>query len=711
MTTGMTTRRIIAAIVAAALFWGSGSALAQSPAGSPPTQAAQTETDQAADGAEKVSTMAEIEVRSAVRREELRSTSAVVLTNDDLTGRIYNQPLDILLKTPGASISDFGAPGVANEVMIRSFKGGHGHDGGNMAFFLDGIPLQDSGHDDNYMDTNVVIPLEIESVEIIKGPQSVFYGPRAGTGAMAFQTYKTGDFTRMHLRYGSDNDVDTQGIIAKTQNDLSHVYAFQFRHTDGWRENSDWNLANVSGRWTYQFTDQFSASLNLRANKSTGNNAGYLRSDLNLPDTAWVDDGSGEGGGVDRQRFDGRLWANYLLNDESQITFYTFGTDLENTRWSKSFPSGNPSSWSSSSRSGSENTNSHKAYGLGTAYNFKGDIADHESSISVGVDYLRENEIRDSYRLMWGTGRARGQQTVQQDYILNTASLFGSASYQVLDPLQVRLGARYDRFTGSLDTGPNNSANVGPDKNLKAAARDAVSPRAGLLLTPLDWLDVYTNYGQAYKIPALNDGTFFDDPDAELTKHNQFELGYRARPMDWLDLEMTYYYINTLNDSTYDRVEDEWTYAGKTERQGLETTASLRPFEFWSLSGHYTYQDAKYKKFDDGSRDYAGLRLPEVPRHVTALELAYAPVEGLGGRVNFRWQADALVDQDFKDQDKGALDLQLSYKFNDEYKLTFDVLNVTDQRAYAYRYGTPDVFNYTVQPPRTFYVGLEANWR
>ena|GEM_PF-928200 len=720
-------RGFLAGLMAAAMLWGAEAALAQN------------ETDP---GGETTVVLEEIEVRSAVRRDELRSTSATVLGNDEIMSRVLQQPLDLLLMTPGVAITDFGAQGVANEAMIRGFKGGHGHDRGNIAFFLDGIPLQDSGHDDNYMDTNVIIPIEIESVEIIKGPQSVFYGPRAGAGAMAFQSYKAGDFTRMKMRYGSYNDIDTQGLIGRTHGNLSHVYAFQFRHTDGWADNSEWNLANVSGRWTYQFTDKFSASLNLRANSSKWDNPGYLVARLNLPDTAWVDDGSGQGAGGDRKRFDARLWANYELNDESQFTFYAFGTDLENTRWSKSFPT--TVGWDLNDPSGSENTNHRKAFGLGTAYNFQGEIASREANISLGLEYLRENEVREQYGLGWGYGRARTRpQTGDQDYVLNTTSLFASASYQVLEPLQVRLGARYDRFTGHMDTGPNNGNSWGgPNQNLTAEARNVFSPRAGLLFTPLDWLDVFANYGQAYNVPGLNNGVFFSDPNAELIKHNQFELGTRARPANWLNLEVVYYYIQTLNDEIpligADGLPDPgglMEFAGTTERQGLETSFSIRPFEFWSLSGHYTLQDAKFKKRKTNAGDYAGLRMTEVPRHITSLELAYAPDEGLGGRARFRWEADSLLRNDpavrangqpnpdpwrqFAAQDRGALDLQLSYKFNDEYKLTFDVLNVTDRRnigsQWAPTYSPGAVrhgdYNYTVQPPRTFYVGLEANWK
>lgn len=748
----MTTWKILAIIMATAMLWGADAALAQNPASPVPT-AAQTEAEEAA-GGEGTAVLEEIEVRSAVRREELKSTSATVLTNEDIVGRIYAQPLDILYQSPGVSITQYGENGVTPMLRMRGFTGAHGSGwgGGGLGMFFDGIPLQDRGANDDYMDTSIIIPLEIESVEIIKGPGSIFYGPGAAVGAVAFHTYKTGDFTKFNMRYGSYNEIDAQSVIARTQGDLSSVYAFQAFHTDGWQDNSDWDRYNVSGRWSYQFTDQFSASLNLRANKSEWNSSGYIPGRLNLPDTAWVDDGSGKGNGQggDRRRFDGRLWANYLLNDESQITVYAFGTDLTYSRWLRGFPASYPTP--PTNPIGNDNSvfdTSLRAYGLGTAYNFKGEIADREANITVGLDYLRENATRDQFDLIWGQGRTKGPQFVQWDYVLTTSSLLGSASYQILEPLQLRLGARYDHFGGHVNSGPGNnraaSNNLGPNQYYKAPSKSAVSPRTGLLLTPLAWLDVYTNYGRAYRLPGLVNGNFFTGTvgsganarQVELVEHDQFELGYRMRPAEWLDLEMAYYYVKTNNDEINVLDGTAWitTYAGKTERSGLETSFKIRPYEFWSLSGHYTYQDAKYKNRVSGNTaanamDYSGLRLPFVPRHITNLELAYAPDEGLGGRASFRWEADSMYVDDpavringtantnhtikKAAQDRGALDLQLNYKFNDEYKLTFDVLNVTDRRNLGHVSGlnaTTGDYSYNIQPGRTFYVGMEINWK
>ena len=290
----------------------------------PQTAWSQDDNQPASEQGSETITLPTVEVRGQVRREELESTSATVLDNEDIIDRVYISPLDILKLSPGVTITQYGESGLAAQVRMRGFTGGHSSD---VAMFLDGIPLHDGGHSDGYVDTNLINPIEIESVEIIKGPASVYYGNHSSGGAAAFQSYKAGDFTRLRLNYGSYNTVDTSGILARQSEKLDQVYAFQVFHSDGWRDNSDWDKQNFSARWTYQFTEKFSASLNLRAFHSEWDSPGYIP-DFQSPSSA-VDDGSGQGNGGKRTRYDGRLWANYEFNDESQLTFYSFMTDLD----------------------------------------------------------------------------------------------------------------------------------------------------------------------------------------------------------------------------------------------------------------------------------------------------------------------------------------------------------------------------------------------
>ncbi|MDR1111757.1 MAG: TonB-dependent receptor [Deltaproteobacteria bacterium] len=695
---------------------------------------------------EEEEVLSEIDVRGQVRREELQSTSATVLGNKEVTDRIYVQPLDMMLLSPGTSINPSTNNGVAPTARIRTFSGSHG---GDLAMYLDGIPLQDSGHTDNYIDSNLIIPLEIEQLEIIKGPASVYYGTGASGGTMAFQSYKAGDFTRFALRYGSDNMADASGIIARTDGKMDHVYAFQIFHTDGWRQKSDWNRGNFSGRWTYHFTDKFQTSLNVRGYYSEWNNAGSLRHDLGQNKRDYVDDGSGESNGGVRRRFDARLWANYQLTDEQQLTFYSYFTDLTNTRWEFGYPAGlsyigditfGPDSsgfngyGAPMDGSNNEQSSSRKAVGLGLSYNYKGLIADKAANLTIGSDFLHENEIRDRYRKIWGQGRRRGPQYTDTNYNLNTLSLFSEVTYQVLEHLQLRLGARYDRYNGKLQTGQfQNDRSVpilSPNSNYKAPSQGLFQPKAGILVTPMEWLDLFANFGRGYSLTSMTAGRFF--VFGETMKRDQIELGYRVRPLNWVNFEMIFYSINTDHDQTYENDPitntPQIVYAGKTRRHGIEAGFEVRPIEYLLLSGNYTYQIAKYRSSRTQNDILDGYRMTGVPKTIVNLEVAYEPVTGLGGRLKYRFEGDNLArnlpefringtsnyNNQWVSPDKWYFDVQLNYRFNDKYKLFLDITNLFDHDNYQPGAITSaagqNSYSESWGNPRAFYLGMDINW-
>ncbi len=679
---------------------------------------------------ETAATLEEIEVRSIVRRDELQSTSATILENKDIYDRHYHTPIDILKRSPGVSIRQGGDFGVASTVNIRGFYGAH-HYGGQLLATVDGIPIHDGGHADGYLDAHIINPLEIESVEIIKGPSSVYYGRHAVGGVAAFQTIKSGDLTRLKLLYDSNNSIDATGIIAREGEKLRQVYSFQTYRTDGWRDNSEAEKYNVSARWSYQFNDKFTASFNVRGFTSDWNSAGSTPS--YLPKTASVDDGSGEYAGGERERLDARLWANYLLTDNSQLTFYAYGVDMPNVRYSKS--------WAWNRRygdlNGNEQRNDHRALGTGLAYNYKGEWGGREASATLGFDYLREKELRETWSLIWGRGRERGPKNVDQDYRMDTFSAFGEVNYRIFEPLKVRAGLRYDHFSGEMDTGPGQAAStrlngIKPNTHYNGKARSALSPKFGVVYTtPLEWLDIYANYGRGF-LPYMETGEFFTDPDSKMTQRDQYELGFRASPRDWLDFEAVVYLLDTERDVVYNPETERNQNVGSSRRTGIETAINIRPWKDWTFHADYTYQTAQYKKYRENGFVLDGRHISSIPRHITNLEMAYEPETGFGGRVSYNWNSHAYTN-DYpatdingrpgtrkakKLQDYGSLDLSLNYRFDEHRRLVLDATNILD-KDYTSSGNTTWITNDPSHPegyfvtgwmkPLTVYLGLEVD--
>jgi iron complex outermembrane receptor protein len=630
---------------------------------------------------------------------ELQSSSATVVSHEQIVNNVYVTPTDILRKSPGVAITQYGESGVPPLVKMRGFDGAHTY---GIAFYLDGININQP---DGSADNSVFNPIEIDYVEIIKGPTSVLYGNYASGGTVHYHTINRANTARFNVRYGSFNTFDTSGILARTGELIDQVYSFQVYHTDGYRNHSDWDKYNLAARFTLHPNSDLAVTLGLRTFTSKWESAGYIAN--NLPPKTAVTDGVDDGNGGERYFRAVNLNADYSFNSTSSLNFKAWYSEKLDERYSV----GNPTGWSMIAPM--------KSWLVGGSYKFDGELGGRKFIFTAGTEFKKESEKYHQYGLTFGTGRM-GQIAADYDFDINTASVYGDINFQILEPLLVRAGIRYDKLTGSLHYSgrdPNQ-----PNTKFNSKGYSAVSPKFGLLYTPFDNVQIFANYSRGFQAPSAQTA-FYEDPSEKMSYRDQYEVGFRAQPLDWIETGITHYWLYTENDLTWDPTEMRSKNIGKTLRTGVETFADFRPWASWLIHLDYTYQTAKWKEANMGGIDVSGRRLEEVPRHITNIEVAYNPPQGLGGRINFNWNADFMV-RDYGyiapvervknpvGQDYGRLDVQLNYKFNEKFQLVLDVLNILDKDYIAYqspaRNSVP-TFTYSPLNPLTVYLGLNIN--
>ncbi len=110
-----------------------------------------------------------ITVKGEGMREADRSFSVNTIGSDVIRSRSWDQSLRLVEEVPGLDLGVYQQGGVADQFTIRGFQtGGHGSDA---AITLDGISLNEGeSHADGYADTNSIIPLEIDSLTVYRGP-------------------------------------------------------------------------------------------------------------------------------------------------------------------------------------------------------------------------------------------------------------------------------------------------------------------------------------------------------------------------------------------------------------------------------------------------------------------------------------------------------------------------------------------------------------
>ncbi|MDR2457010.1 MAG: TonB-dependent receptor, partial [Clostridiales Family XIII bacterium] len=498
-----------------------------------------------------------------VLANELITTTATVVSRDKIINRVYVTPADILRNSPGVAIFHFGQGGAPDQIRLRGFVGGPQV---GVAFFLDDVNINDN---QGIVDSSKINPIEIDHVEIIKGPSSVFYGNHASGGAVHFHTISNQDLSRINVTYGSFNTIDGSGIFSKTGDFFDQTYSFQGYHTDGYRDYSDWDRYNIAARWTIHPSESLSASLGLRSFHSEWNSAGWARNDLPLKQPAY-DDGSGEGNGGTKEFRAVQLGLNYEISSAQNLNFHASLTDRYNIRYFKY-----------SASSDYADREPMKSWGLGATYNFRTFLIDREFNFSAGMDYLREDIHHQYFDL--GYGRTYETKTRDVNFNVNTFSIFGEITYNILDSLTLRSGVRYDRLDGDLTPNmsfvPNSSVpfTLEEGKTYKSKGFTIVSPKFGILFTPIDQLQLYANYGRGFQSPDNSSLAFYYDHSQDISRRDQIEFGFRSKFIDWLELGAGYYRIDTSQDMEVDVSNHRYKFIGETVRTGVETYADLSP--------------------------------------------------------------------------------------------------------------------------------------
>lgn len=683
---------LAAPIVMLALGLGAGWGPSLAWADDGPVPGAASQAEQPAQ-AKKPLKLDDVTVRGDTTLEGLQATSATVLDRSEIVDRIFVTPLDIVKQTPGVSINQYHQGGTAAAFQMRGFTScSHGPDA---AIFLDGVPLNET---DGYADTNIIIPEEIERVEIVKGPASALYGNYASAGAIAFHTIKQGDFTRLKMQYGSFNTEDMVGVLARRDGNLDHVYAGEIYHTDGRQNNSSWDKQNGAARWTYKLSENLDATLGVRAFNSRWDSPGYINQKVydSNPSQAVSDV---NGGWKKREEVRGDV--RYKLSENSKLMAYTWHVQQDFDRLYQNWVS---PAQKVGSNYGDERFFQRQVSGTGMSYNYLGKILERDTRFVLGLDWMKEFETRERWNLTVGNGRTRGSKYQDFDIDLYTTALFTEANYQIFKPLRLVVGGRYDMFSGHLNERI-------PSGQYDSEGPNLFSPKAALIYTVVDNWDIYANYGKGFALPRDRDlwKRSYLDPAIRY----QYETGLRAKPVKWSDFGLALWRLDTTNDFQ-PMLNDPNTLenAGETRRQGVEAEANFYPIKNVRLHFDYAYLDTEYLEFVDAGKDRAGNVLAGVPHNVFNVEVAYQPQLGLGARLNYRYVTDWWVDSanTVKADGFDTVNAQVSYRFDKRYKLALDVINVLDHKYAEYVGFTNGEKIYAPADPLSAYLTLTIDW-
>lgn len=242
---------------------------------------------------------------------------------------------------------------------------------------------------------------------------------------------------------------------------------------------------------------------------------------------------------------------------------------------------------------------------------------------------------------------------VAQTAEVNSESIaaFLHANYRFSDALQLTVGARLNHEKKNIDFAITDNSTLFTTGTLRdRLSTTDFSPTASLNYSFTDDVLAYVRYSRGYKsggwnadfVRSVNDIKFGDESvDAYEfgLKTMLFDRKLRFNAAAYLSKHSNYQvfaFVQLSNGGTALNV----TNAGKLSSKGFEIEAELAPVEWLSLTANYGYNDASFDSFKNGGGpgvDFDGNRPAEAPKH--NLNLGVATDFDLGF-ANLKLQAD-----------------------------------------------------------------------
>ena len=402
---------------------------------------------------------------------------------------------------------------VAKSIVIRGFGGG-GH-GGDLGAVVDGIPLNEAmSHADGYVDLNVLVPLEIDSLTVLKGPVSALYGNFNRGGLVNIQTRKTGDYAETDFTLGSHGTTDLQAAYGSAIGERQQLnLAAQLYRTDGYRPQSDTNRATASARWAIDATDDLQIALSARFLESDSRSASYVTRAQFDAGSIGIDPRT-QNDGAEKDFLTLRADVNYQISSDLKLLSFAYTTQQEFTRWFTRAISA--PTWRQR-----EETYDRTVYGAGTSLNGLLSLAALPVRYVAGMEAFREST---EFKFFDGLDHRRRVTPAlsDRDTKLNSVSAFTEVEASVHPLAKVSLGLRADRFTGGCERlGPETGTD--PCGALNRASH--LSPKLELTSQVTDWLQLRASWAEGF---ALANGFVKYSIGGEITPGHE-AFGFQAQ--------------------------------------------------------------------------------------------------------------------------------------------------------------------------------------
>ncbi len=516
--------------------------------------------------------------------QEIRKIPADVtlITKEEIQASNAKTVTDVLRDKANVVVHDLLGNGKSVSVDIRGF----GETApSNVLVLVDGRRV-------NAIDLSGVdwtqIPLDqVERIEIVRGAGSVLYGDNAVGGVVNIITKRPEKtFSASAEAVGGSYGYNRESAsVSGKWGPLSAILNASHNSTEGYRENGFLRAEDAGGKLIYDLNDAISFDFSGSFHRDDQGLPGALpeniyrhhrRATLTPDDHAKTDDAYGLLGMKAKLWDFGRIEADLSYRHREVDDFFV-SSSFKDQR--------NISTW-----------------GFTPKYILEKNLWSFRNKLTVGLDFYDSNSIVDS-QSAFGSNRSKVEK--------RSVGLYALDEFSVLDNLILTLGGRNEWVTYDL---------FQESPFLKDKVRQSEPAwNAGLNYLFGKKSSAFLSVNRSFRFPASDELIQFVfippnlvarvNPDMKPQVGYHYEAGIRHAFTDKIEAKLTLFWIDMKDEIFFNPFTFTNENLPKTRRQGVEVGAKVRPFQWLTVWGNYTYMKPTLR-----SEPFSGNDIPGVPR-------------------------------------------------------------------------------------------------
>jgi len=573
---------------------------------------------------EKAFDLGEVEITATKTPHLLEETPGIVsvITKEEIETKKPINLEDLFEEIGGIKVNSYGWLGALTTLSLR------GSTDKQVLILIDGRPLNTPTL--GSVDLSILPLLNIDRVEIAKGPFSSLYGGNALGGVINIITKRPEEKFGLnyYISYGKF-DTSILGLsFGEKKKNFGYLFEINKNYTDGFRENSESDYLGFSGKLFFNFTNNSEMSIS----------AGDYNSDTNLPGSLTYPTPYAS------QKMEYR-WAD--LNYDFKGERFDLKTKLYFNYNTIIYKNDDPI-WPS-------NDKTEETYpGIDIQTNF---YPNEFNIITTGIDYKTEEaNVIDRINNVSRFGGERKRDNT--GIFLQDEITFGK--------VKILPGIRWD-----------NNSDYGSFLSPKIASLIKIGENTNLRLS----------YGRSFRPPTIDDlywyedwgwGGFFGNPNLKPEEADSFDLGIEHIFGEKLLSRINFFHTKTKDLIAWVETGPKWEAQNidKAEINGIETEFLYNLNKNFSVPLHYTYMDAR-----DKGTQYNDKKLPYRPENKLSLGLNFKSEKGIKFNIDLNFVDDVYTDRNNtqKLDDYTILNTTFSKEFFKNSEFFIQIRNLFDE--------------------------------